>query len=210
MKEYGDLLADDRAWATRAAQLSLQVADVSEVLLELGVPRTQLHPLPMRVAYHDACHLAHAQRIRSQPREMLTAIPGVDLVALDEADVCCGSAGVYNLLQPQAADELGERKAQRIRQAGPDALAAGNPGCLTQIQASLSRSGEPIATFHPVELVAASLRGDSTQRLLGRRRELVASSGRVRLVDARRRRASSVSRGGIRRRPGDHEPFWPH
>ena len=179
MKEYGELFADDSAWATRAARLASRVADVSEVLVELGLPRSELQPLPMRLAYHDACHLAHAQRIRSQPRELLTAIPGVDLVALDEADVCCGSAGVYNLLQPQAADELGERKAQRIRQAGPDALAAGNPGCLTQIQASLHRTGEPIATFHPVELVDASLRGVSAKRLLSERRELLAGGGRV-------------------------------
>lgn len=178
MKEYGELLADDSVWAERAERLSSRVADVSEVLVELGVPSSQLHPLPMRVAYHDACHLAHAQRIRSQPRELLTAIPGAELVTLDEADVCCGSAGVYNLLQTQAADELGERKARRIRQAGPDALAAGNPGCLMQIQAFLRRTGEPIATFHPVELVDASLRGISPQRLLAERRALLTSGGR--------------------------------
>jgi glycolate oxidase iron-sulfur subunit len=178
MKEYGELLAADPAWATRAARLAAQVADVSEVLSELGVPAGALQALPMRVAYHDACHLAHAQRIRAQPRQLLAALPGVELVALDEGDMCCGSAGVYNALQPQAAEELGERKAVRIRRAAPDAVAAGNPGCLTQIDAALRRIGEPIPTFHPVELIDASLRGIAAQSLLAQRRALLASAGR--------------------------------
>ncbi|HEY6378153.1 MAG TPA: heterodisulfide reductase-related iron-sulfur binding cluster [Candidatus Dormibacteraeota bacterium] len=180
MKEYGELLADDGVWAARAARLAARVADVSEVLCELGVPPHTLHPLPMRVAYQDACHLVHAQRVRAQPRALLAAIPGVELVALDEGDVCCGSAGVYNLLQTQAADALGERKAARIRQAAPDALVAGNPGCLTQIGAWLSRTGEPVPTFHPVELVDASLLGVVSTSLLAQRRALLTSAGHCR------------------------------
>ncbi|MBJ7609144.1 MAG: 4Fe-4S dicluster domain-containing protein [Candidatus Dormibacteraeota bacterium] len=174
MKEYGELLADDPIWAERAAAFSARVRDVSEILDELGPPALPMHPLPMRLAYHDACHLAHAQRVRAQPRRALSAIPGVELIPLDDADLCCGSAGVYNLVEPGPAADLGRRKAASIATAAPQALAAGNPGCLLQIGAHLSLAGQAIPTFHPVELLDASLRGIPVERLLADRSRLLA------------------------------------
>jgi glycolate oxidase iron-sulfur subunit len=160
MKEYGALLADDPFWAARAARFSTQVRDVMEVLAELDVRLpARLHPLPARVAYHDACHLAHAQGIRSQPRAVLARIPGLELVDLKEADVCCGSAGIYNLVAPRAADDLGARKAGNIAATDAELVTAGNGGCLLQISAALRRSGHPLPAFHPVELLDASIRG---------------------------------------------------
>jgi glycolate oxidase iron-sulfur subunit len=166
MKEYGALLADDPAWAQRAISFSAKVRDVMELLadLEVRLP-ARLHPLPARVAYHDACHLAHAQGIRSQPRAVLRRIPGLDLVEIAESDVCCGSAGIYNLVAAQAADDLGDRKAANVAAGRADFLTAGNGGCLLQIQAALRRSGHPLPVLHPVELVDASLRGVPTAML---------------------------------------------
>jgi glycolate oxidase iron-sulfur subunit len=163
MKEYGVLLADDPLWAQRASVFSAKVRDVMEVLADLEVQLpARLHPLPARVAYHDACHLAHAQGVRSQPRAVLRRIPGLDLVEIAESDVCCGSAGIYNLVAPQAADDLGDRKAASVDAAHADFLTAGNGGCLLQIQAALRRSGRPLPVLHPVELLDASLRGMPT------------------------------------------------
>jgi len=160
MKEYGALLADDPFWAARAERFSSRVRDVMEVLAdsEVRLP-ARLHPLPMRVAYHDACHLAHAQGIRTQPRAVLARIPGLDVVDLKESDVCCGSAGIYNLIAPRAADDLGSRKAAGIVASGAEMVTAGNGGCLLQISAALRRSGHPLPTRHPVELLDASIRG---------------------------------------------------
>jgi glycolate oxidase iron-sulfur subunit len=160
MKEYGQLLADDPLWSGRAAACSAKVRDVMELLatLEVQTP-ARLHPLAVRVAYHDACHLAHAQGVRLQPRAVLQRIPGLDLVEIAESDVCCGSAGIYNLVAPQAADDLGNRKAANVAASGAEFLTAGNGGCLLQIQAALRRAGHPLPAVHPVELVDASLRG---------------------------------------------------
>ena len=131
-----------------------------ELLAELGVqPPARLHPLASRVAYHDACHLAHAQGVRAQPRTVLRRIPDLDLVDITESDVCCGSAGIYNLVAPKAADDLGDRKAANVAASGADLLTAGNGGCMLQIQAALRRSGHPLPVLHPVELLDASLRG---------------------------------------------------
>ena len=160
MKEYGALLADDPFWAGRAARFSAMVRDVMEVLADLEVQRpARLHPMPARVAYHDACHLAHAQGVRAQPRAVLSRIPGLELVDLREPDVCCGSAGIYNLVAPKTADDLGARKAGNIAASGADLVTAGNGGCLLQIGAALRRSGHPLPAFHPVELLDASIRG---------------------------------------------------
>jgi glycolate oxidase iron-sulfur subunit len=167
LKEYGLLLPDDPA----AAAFATRVRDVSEILADLSPTPGALQPLPLRVAYHDACHLAHAQGIRAQPRTILSRIPGVDLVPLAEADMCCGSAGIYNLLEPRPAADLGRRKAEHVRTAHPDALAAANPGCLLQISAHL-RGSDGVPTFHPVELLDASLRGIAAADLLGQRRRL--------------------------------------
>jgi glycolate oxidase iron-sulfur subunit len=177
MKEYGELLADDPMWAARAAALAERVRDVSEILVELGEPLRELHPLHLRVAYHDACHLAHAQGIRAEPRAVLAAIPGLEVVTAAEPELCCGSAGVYNLIEPKAAAELGERKAELIRAVRPDAVTAANPGCLLQIGGWLARGGGALPTFHPVELLDASLRKYPAARLIDERRRLAASAG---------------------------------
>ena len=114
---------------------------------------------------------------RSQPREVLTSIPGVELREIPDAAICCGSAGVYNLINPEPAAELGRLKAANVRSVAPDALAAANPGCLLQISANLGAEGEPIPTFHPIELIDASLRGEDAAGLLARRRALLKSAG---------------------------------
>ncbi len=160
------LLADDPAWAPRAAAVAAKVRDVTEILTELGPPAGALHPLPMRVAYHDACHLAHAQGVRQAPRQVLGAIPGLEIVEVPEGDLCCGSAGTYNLTETAAAEDLGRRKAASVRAVSPAALVAGNPGCLLQIDAALRAAGTVVPSFHPVELVAASLRGTPVARLV--------------------------------------------
>ena len=158
MKEYSRMLAADPSWAARAAALSDKVADLAEFLAMLP-PVAERHPLPETAAYHDACHLGHAQRITQQPRDLLRAIPSLKLVEVPDAGTCCGSAGVYNLLQPEAARELGARKASSV--AGTDAslLVSANPGCTLQICAALAESGRSIATAHTAEVLDASIRG---------------------------------------------------
>jgi glycolate oxidase iron-sulfur subunit len=150
MKEYGRLLSSDGAFSEK-------VRDFSEFLAELG-PVAERHPLPVKAAYHDACHLGHAQRITAQPRELLCAIPGLELVELADAGTCCGSAGVYNLLQPEAAAELGSRKADAVNAAGAPLLISANPGCSLQISSALAARGEHIAVAHIAEVLDASLR----------------------------------------------------
>jgi glycolate oxidase iron-sulfur subunit len=156
MKEYERLLAGT-VWAGRAAALSAKVRDLSEFLAELG-PAAPRHPLPVTAAYHDACHLAHAQRITRQPRELLRAIPELNLIELPDAGTCCGSAGVYNLLQPEAASELGARKAQAVLDAGAPMVISANPGCTLQIAAALADRGTHIAVAHVAEVLDASIR----------------------------------------------------
>jgi glycolate oxidase iron-sulfur subunit len=129
MRGYPHVLRDDAEWAPRAEAFAARVRDVSELLAE-GEARAARGPLPMSVAYHDACHLAHGQRIRTQPRELLRRIPGLTLVDLKDADLCCGSAGVYNLVEPEIAGDLGRKKVARIAETGASIVAAGNPGCL--------------------------------------------------------------------------------
>jgi glycolate oxidase iron-sulfur subunit len=137
--------------------------DVSELLTEA---RAERRPLPLRVAFQDSCHLRHAQRVREQPRMMLDAIPGLERLDPSEQDICCGSAGIYNVVQPDAAQALGDRKAQNVLATEPDAYASANPGCLIQVSAALRRAGRPKPAFHPVELVDASIRGLDPERLL--------------------------------------------
>jgi glycolate oxidase iron-sulfur subunit len=162
MKEYGRLLAGEPGWAERAAAFSAKVRDVTELLAELE-PVAERHPVRARAAYHDACHLAHAQGVRAEPRSVLRAIPGLELVELPDAEICCGSAGIYNLVEPGPAEELGRRKAANVRAAAPDLLATGNPGCLLQLRRHLRETagnGEAeLPLLHPVELVDASIRG---------------------------------------------------
>jgi glycolate oxidase iron-sulfur subunit len=116
-------------------------------------------PVPLRVAYHDACHLAHGQRVREQPRRLLRQIPGLELVDLAEAELCCGSAGIYNLLQPEAARDLGDRKASHVGAARPDLVVSGNPGCLMQLSAALQRAGSPVPAVAMATLLDAALSG---------------------------------------------------
>ncbi|MGH2947907.1 MAG: (Fe-S)-binding protein [Solirubrobacteraceae bacterium] len=149
MKEYGYLFEEDE----RAAAFSAKVRDVHELLAE-GEPRAPRRPLPMKVAYHDACHLAHAQQVREQPRALLRGIPELELVEPAEWELCCGSAGIYNLTHREAAAELGRRKAENLRATGAEAIAAANPGCALQIGAYLDT---PI--HHPMTLLDHSLIG---------------------------------------------------
>jgi glycolate oxidase iron-sulfur subunit len=160
MKEYGTLLSDDPEWAQRAAAFSAAVRDVSEVLAELK-PRAPRHPIRARVAYHDACHLGHAQGVRAQPRAVLRTIPRLELLDVPEAELCCGSAGIYNLVQPEAAAELGARKAANIASTRPDIVVTANPGCLLQIRRHLNPGDGTLAPplLHPVQLLDASIRG---------------------------------------------------
>ena len=157
MKEYGELLAEDPDWGPRAHAFSAKVRDVSEVVDELGAPRAPRHPVPARVVYHDACHLAHGQGVRTQPRAMLQAIPGVELLTPVESEICCGSAGIYNLVQPEPAAQLGARKVRHIAALAPDMIATANPGCILQIAAARG-FGYNWSIFHPIELVDASIR----------------------------------------------------
>jgi glycolate dehydrogenase iron-sulfur subunit len=141
------------------------VVDVSELLADPPA-RAARHPLPLRVAFQDSCHLKHAQRIADEPRAALRAIPELVLLEPGEQDLCCGSAGIYNLVQPAAARDLGDRKAGRILANEPEAYASGNPGCLVQVTAALRRAGKPVAAFHPIELVDASIRGLDARAVL--------------------------------------------
>lgn len=163
LKEYGHLLRDDALYAERADAFSRKCKDVSEVLTDLPA-RTKLRELRLagktgriRVAFHDSCHLQHAQGVRLQPRAVLARIPGVELIEIPEAAICCGSAGIYNLTQPEAANSLGDRKATLISELNADVVATGNPGCMLQLQASLDRIGKKIRVMHTVELLDAAM-----------------------------------------------------
>jgi glycolate oxidase iron-sulfur subunit len=160
MKEYGYLLRDDPKWADRAAAFSAKCKDISEILCDLPAVATR-HPLKLRAAYHDACHLRHAQGIYEQPRKLLASIPGLEVVEVEEASLCCGSAGVYNLLNPEAASQLGDRKVENLLATKADAVISANPGCLLQLTSGLRRRGlRTMPTFHMVELLDASIRNE--------------------------------------------------
>jgi glycolate oxidase iron-sulfur subunit len=166
MKEYGHLLRDDPEWAARAKAFSAKCKDITEILCSTATVATR-HPLPMRVAYHDACHLRHAQGIFQQPRQLLAGIPGLEVAEIAEASLCCGSAGVYNLLQPEPARELGDRKVGHLLDAQAQAVVSANPGCLLQLMSGLRRRGErTMPAFHMVELLDASIRGLTAEQIL--------------------------------------------
>jgi len=158
MKSYGTLFADDPAWRDRAAVFASRVRDVLEVLSETGLPPARRDLNGAQVAYHDACHLAHAQGIRAQPRSLLAAVPGLTLVPLAESDRCCGSAGIYNLLHPDVAGAILDAKIRRLRESGATIVAAANPGCLMQIAAGLREAGLPMRAVHPLELLDEATR----------------------------------------------------
>ena len=166
MKQYGHLLRGDPQWADRARTFSAKCRDIAEFLSELA-PIAPRHPLPLRIAYHDACHLRHAQGIYQQPRQLLHAIPGLEIAEIAEPSLCCGSAGVYNLLQPEPAQQLGDRKVSHLLATRATALVSANPGCLLQLASGLRRRGErDIPAFHMIQLLDASIRGLSPQELL--------------------------------------------
>ncbi len=165
MKEYADLLAGQDGWGERAAAMASRVRDLTEFLVELGPVATR-HPLPVTVAYHDACHLAHAQKITAPPRELLTAIPGLRLADIADGGVCCGSAGIYNLVQPEAARELGQRKAGAVAATGAELLVSGNPGCAMQIASALAARGTRLPMMHTAEVLDSSIRGADISTLL--------------------------------------------
>ena len=160
VKEYGHLLRDDPQYAGRAKAFAAKCRDVTEFLAELE-PRANCHPLRLRVAYHDACHLQHAQGVRAQPRAVLGRIPQLQLLEIPEAAVCCGSAGIYNMVQPEAATQLGDRKASHVVALDADMVVSGNPGCLLQLQSALARAGRQLPVRHSIELLDASIRGIS-------------------------------------------------
>jgi glycolate oxidase iron-sulfur subunit len=168
MKEYEHLLAGEPGWAERAAAISGRVRDFSEFLAELEpvAPRSELS---LTVAYHDACHLAYAQRITAQPRALLRGVPGLVLADIADAGTCCGSAGIYNLVQPAAAAELGRRKASAVRATCADLLVSANPGCSLQIAQALAAGGQPMPVAHIAEVLDASIRARTSQALLRER-----------------------------------------
>jgi len=158
MKEYWELLHTDPAYAQKAEAFSKKVRDVSQLLAQVPL-NGRLRALPRTVTYHDACHLAHGQRVRQEPRKILKAIPGLQLVELKESDFCCGSAGIYNLLHPDLAQQFLDRKIERIKETGADVVVSGNPGCSLQIEKGLKERGLNIRVLHPVELLDWAYRG---------------------------------------------------
>ena len=167
MKEYASLLEEDPAYAEKAARFAENTKDVSEFLAELG-PAAERHPLDVSIAYHDACHLGHAQGIRAQPRALLRGIPGVELREIPEGELCCGSAGIWNILNPEPARELGDRKARNIATTRATLLVTANPGCLMQVSSSLQRQGTDIGMAHTIEVLDASIRGLPVSSLIRR------------------------------------------
>ncbi len=156
IKEYGTLLEDDPIWAAEAAGLSAKTLDVSEFIERIGLPGVSLR-FPAVVTYHDACHLAHGQGVTDQPRRLLSSIEGLELVPLHESDMCCGSAGTYNLTQPDMARRLLDRKVANIIATGADIVAMGNPGCMAWIARGLKEQGSAIRVMHVVEILAQAI-----------------------------------------------------
>jgi glycolate oxidase iron-sulfur subunit len=157
MKRYGHLLRNDPAYAEKAKAFAAKCKDISEILVDLE-PRAPRGAVHLKAAYHDACHLQHAQGVRLQPRRLLQAIPGVVVREIPEAEICCGSAGIYNLLEPEPATELRDRKVQNILKTDAEAIVSGNPGCLLQIATGLDAAGKPLRIMHLVEVIDQSIR----------------------------------------------------
>ena len=158
LREYDVLLRDDTQYADRAKQFAARVRDISEVLLELGLPEMR-HAVNETVTYHDACHLAHAQKVTAAPRKLLEKVPGLKLIALPESDMCCGAAGTYNLTQPEMSTALAARKLANIAATGAETCATGNVGCAMQIQSEAAARGQKLRVVHPVELLHRAVFG---------------------------------------------------
>jgi glycolate oxidase iron-sulfur subunit len=162
MKRYGHLLRNDPAYAAKAQAFAAKCKDISEVLVDLE-PRAPRGPVQLKAAYHDACHLQHAQGVRAQPRRLLQAIPGVTVREIGESEICCGSAGIYNLLEPEAATQLRDRKVQNILKTDAEVIVSGNPGCLLQIATGLEAAGRPMRIMHLVEVLDQSIQNNQVQ-----------------------------------------------
>ena len=153
LRDYGHLLGDE------GSRFASKVKDISEFLVALG-PLPPEHPSPYRrVTYHDACHLCHAQKVRSQPRELLRMIPDLELIPLEESEICCGAAGTYNLTQPEMAERLGRRKMEHLLETGAEAVVTGNVGCILQIARKAKEYGSAMAVVHPIDLLDRAYEG---------------------------------------------------
>lgn len=163
LKEYGHILADDPDYAEKAKAFAAKVRDVQEFLSDVGLT-AKLHPLqkqPLVTVYQDACHLLHGQKISQQPRWLLQQIPGLTLREPLDAALCCGSAGVYNMLQPEIAQELGQMKVNNLINTGATLIASANPGCSLQIKQSMEKQGKSVALMHPMQLIDMSIKGET-------------------------------------------------
>jgi glycolate oxidase iron-sulfur subunit len=158
LKNFGHLLQDDPVYAKRAAEWSAKVRDIHEWLAGIGI-RTPTGSIRQKVTYHEACHLCHGQKISQQPRQVLRAVPGLDLVELPESTWCCGSAGVYNITQPEMSQKLLQRKLANIAKTGAKVVASANPGCSAQLQAGVDAAGYKLEVVHPISLLARAYRG---------------------------------------------------
>ncbi len=158
LKTYGHLLHDDEAYAAKAAQWDRKLKDIHQWLAEIGITPPKPGIEPLKVTYHEACHLCHGQKITQQPRQVLKAIPGLELVELPESTWCCGSAGIYNITQPEMSQELLKRKLEQVDKTKAPIVATANPGCLVQIVSGIRNSGREIEAIHPVSLLARAYR----------------------------------------------------
>jgi len=159
MKDYSHILEGDPEWRARAAEIASRVRDVSELLAAAGP--VVGGALPLRVTYDAPCHLLHGQRIATQPLAVLASIPGLELLPLRDSDQCCGSAGIYNLVEPETSSRVLDAKLANIAETGASFVATGNPGCMMQIGAGLLRNGSRARAIHPVDLLDASYAGET-------------------------------------------------
>ena len=166
LKDYGhvaeELNLNDPAKVETLKKFAAKVRDVSEFLVDLG-PRKPQGEVAIKATYHDACHLAHAQKVRDQPRQLLEMVPGLELIPLKESDICCGAAGSYNLTEPEMASRLGDRKIGNIQSTGATTVITGNAGCSLQLQAKLKEAGEDILVAHPMDILDLSYRSESSE-----------------------------------------------
>ena len=167
LKDYGhvahELAPQDTAAQQRLEKFASKVKDVSEFLMSLG-PIAPTGEIKLRATYHDACHLCHAQKIREQPRDLLSLVPGLELIPLNESEICCGAAGSYNLTQPEMAAQLGQRKLENILKTKAQAVITGNAGCSLQLQMQLRQSGHDIWVAHPMDVLDLSYRQQQPPR----------------------------------------------
>jgi glycolate oxidase iron-sulfur subunit len=159
LRDYDFLLRHDKDYSWRAKEFVQRVRDISEVLIALGLPPMK-HPVKEMITYHDACHLAHAQKVTAAPRKILAQIPGLKIIPLPESDMCCGAAGTYNLTQPEMATELANRKLANIASTNAPICVTGNVGCAMHIQSQAEAGGENVELLHPVQLLHRAVFGE--------------------------------------------------